>query len=476
MIRLMREGIALVGCVLWAASVVAGPAERTTQGAGRTQKEAIWTALIEAVNQVQGVALDAQQESAFSFREFSNEDASFETHVSKNVSERTKGLISSYEILSLELGEKNIWLANVRVQLPEFKSVGMDRSHLRSIAILPFRSDRSGGATVASVENTLARKIAAQITQSRRFRVLDREFDTETNAELSRLGAGSVDVAELVRLGRKRAADYILVGTIAASGGIDFKVIEVALQEVRWADTVPFALPSESQDQNTGFSEGAVSVAAEEIAGLVLDAIYPIKVLAQKQAGDIYLNQGGSRARVGQVFNLYQNADSIHDPDSGLPIRVEGPLLGRIQIVDSRPKYAVARWVPEGVVSDTDLEGCICRRVAREEILADFQRAVSAEIERQEQLKRAGQLPAVEVTTFRTGIGWNFVLQNTGAKALNLNRIKKVMFGGSDDSALSLTLVPGGREAFSLNDRFAAGDRVEFYFREHESAYTHFFR
>jgi TolB-like protein len=473
----------VVSCLLQAVHQAgAATVERTTVGTGKTREEAVWSGLLEAIRQSQGLVVDSQQELDFSLREFGADESTFETRVQKNVREKTRGLIDSYEILALERGGGELWSAHLRVELPEFKPLGLDRSQLRSIAVPPFRVGRELG-TASGVGGKLVVKIIAQLTQARKFRVLDREFDPEIGLELARVAGASAEVSQLAKLGRRGSADYLLLGTVTQpgvasnQGQLDFRVIEVALREVRWADAVPLMFESAGNGAEPKMSEAALAAASEEAATLVLDAIYPIKVLAQKQTGEVYLSQGGLRSGMGQLFNVHHAPESVYDPDTGLPIRIEGPVLGRIQVTGSFPKYSVARWIGEATPpAGINLEGFVCRRVPREELQAEYQRALESDLALQEERIAAGECPPLEVLAYRTAAGWSFSVRNRGGKALQLGLVTRVLAGSARPTVLNLVLPPGRREAFGLNEPFSSGDHLELNCDGFKTPFVHLFR
>jgi hypothetical protein len=256
------------------------------------------------------------------------------------------------------------------------------------MAILPFRTGlilarQTDPQTLAEFSLQLNQKLVSQMTQARKFRVLEREYLREFFAEQEILKSGELPVTEMARLGHRLGADYILVGTIAdhkmteqtkeyygvkatkrsISLVIAYRVVEVAHQEIRWANIYKFfgdnadleALGgSASEIHQTLFDEAAASIVTE-----ILNVIYPIKVMAVSSPYEILLNQGGIRVKENDLFEVYAPGREIRDPDTSVPMEVDGSRIGTIEITNVYPKYSIGR-ITEGQLNKVS-PNAICR-------------------------------------------------------------------------------------------------------------------
>jgi hypothetical protein len=191
----------------------------------------------------------------------------------------------------------------------------------------------------------------------------------------------------MVRLGHRLGADYILVGTIAdykmteqtkeyygvkatkrfVSLVVDYRVVEVAHQEIRWANTYKFFGDnaninppggSVSEIRQTLFDEAAASMVTE-----ILNVIYPIKVMAVSSPNEILLNQGGIRVKENDLFDVFTPGREIHDPDTDVPMEVDGSRIGTIEITNVLPKYSIGRII-QGQLNKVS-PNAICRPIKK---------------------------------------------------------------------------------------------------------------
>jgi len=321
---------------------------RDVTGGGETEDAAIVNALVEAVRQVRGLSVDSEKTLRTHLTE-TEAGRDLRVELREQLRTRSQGQIHTYEVLTMERFEHR-WQAQLRVTLPQYASPGPDRSHLRSLAVLPFRGQPGalgGAATSWAWEDVLRRveqKLVAHFSQSRRFRILDRAFTAELEAEEARLRAGQVPVAELVRLGQQLCADYVVAGDIPAchlllgddgeqieeaTVVVAYRVIELAVRGVRWADTVAVSvatdwLARQGVARNRSLAlDRILDSAAESIVTAIVDLIYPIKVLKVQTDGTVLLNQGGNRVQPGQWFSVHAR-ESVPDPDTQLHVQIDG--------------------------------------------------------------------------------------------------------------------------------------------------------
>jgi len=402
--RLFNLAIILILFILPLNSALAASQiiSKEVSGTGNSKELAIINGLIEAIRQVHGLEIDSLKEFRTKFEESyhdsdgksSNNTSSASSHRQKILS-RTKGYIKSYDVLHAQRLENGRgWEVILLVDLVKYKPVGVDRdnSRMRTMAIMPFRveapSYMSSGRKISALEvsRQFTQRLIPEMTQARKFRVLDREYTAEITNEMNILRSGDVPITEMVRLGQKLGADYMLVGNIAeysiteqnkqysgvmvkqrdANLVVDYRVIEVAPQEIRWSNTLDLfydnrklrnlgARGNSSQAHHAIFSHAGASIVSE-----ILDVIYPIKVMSASSPESVYVNQGGIRVKQGELLEIFTPGQKFVDPDTGLKIRVDGLKAATIRIESVLPKYSIGQVV-EGSFARIK-KRAICRR------------------------------------------------------------------------------------------------------------------
>ena len=377
---------------------------RRVTATGETRELAVINSVIEGIRQVHGVSVDTQREMRTSFSEVlkSDGDSDSESFLAstkqvRNVQSRAQGYVKSYKVLSVRRQINGLgWEATVVVEVPKYVATGQDRSKMRTLVVLPFRTSAEsytlgdGRFPADEISWQLNHKLISELAQSRKFRLLDREYLEEHQGEIEVLKTGEVPVEETLRLGQRLGSDFMIVGVItdykitereketlgivkmerSASINFEYRVIEVAPQEIRWSGSVEMSLGhpvlrelTSSDDliqvQNAFLAENAAMVASE-----VLEVIFPIKVLSI-QEDQVTLNQGGIRVEKGQLFDVFTPGQKVVDPDTGRKIRLDGPRVGTLEVVSVRPKFSIARMI-EGDIEQVKPRA-ICRKKAAEE-------------------------------------------------------------------------------------------------------------
>ena len=270
---------------------------------GATCKEAIQNSLIEGLRQVRGVNLETQTISAINSLEVTDGDDYFkgESKVSLNVSDKTQGFVKSYNIDSLT-EKKPGCDATVSMVIPYLKTKNDFR---RKIVVEPFRvkhrsySMGRGSISATTVSREFTQNIIEQLNQSRKFNLLNRDYSDEYNKEKLLIKSGEVRGLEKIKLGQQYAADHLIVGTIKAfsiwsntqeyygvskttRGGrfsINYRVIDIASNSIKWSDTIVTSLNSGS---NLTMKNNLLQITSKKLASQILNVIYPVKVLTKK--------------------------------------------------------------------------------------------------------------------------------------------------------------------------------------------------
>jgi len=344
--------------------------ERETRGFGDTYQQALSSALLEAVRQVRGLEVGTEKTLKSTIIQSIDQDGVLivgNDRVSENIYTQSQGWIKTYQILEVIKPEKKDgqWEVLALVTVPVYKGA-LKNDNRKTIAVLPFEiaykeiMTKNTRIVVDDLSERVSEGILSELTQSRKFAVVNRSYDKHFDKERALLKSSKVSSAEASRLGQKLGADFIIVGKIHslslaktehnfyglkkfsfdANVSLFYSVIEAATEKAMWADTVDYRYSGEDETR----------IISEFIAGLsgsivtnIMDVIYPVKILdLQGGENDILLNQGGKRLHVGLLMDIFTPGKTLNDPDTGMPIKVDGKKIAQIKITGVLPKYSIA--------------------------------------------------------------------------------------------------------------------------------------
>lgn len=379
--------LCLVLCVVVSASATFAASEikvLEVTGRGLTAQEATIDGLLQGIQQVSGMEVSALQQirSAFSVEsDGDSEHALSSEFQASDILQKTQGYVKAYDVLGSRQIEEHRWEVDLAVSIPVYKTLGTGKAraaHMRSMAVLPFRSTeafyRLGSARepASEIVRELSQKITNQLVQSRRFRLVEREYVEEVFGEKRFLQSADVPFEELTRIGQSLGADYLLVGTVSSVyiedvtetfgnfskqstfGGytVDYRVIETAPQEIRWADTASDSFDASNAGANSPYArEELFNGAALQIADGILAVIYPLKVLDVAENGSVLLTQGGARVENGTQYRVHGPSRRIIDPDTRVPTKVMGAAVATVEVTAVFPKYSEAQIIQGDLAS-----------------------------------------------------------------------------------------------------------------------------
>ena len=370
---------------------------QTVHGRGRNAdyRTAVYEALVQAMSQVQGVSLqdsrDAAMDSLKQLKSTKQGDDNIDElreSLKQNVSAQTKGRVLSYEITSEKHDEAmGLWYIELDAKVPGQYTVGLPADNRRRMVVMPFRSltDKVNvfGQTLqlGPACETIAASLNENLVQTRRFTMLDRAFNAETQAELSRLNLENASAGDFGRFQQLLVTDYMVIGTVkmypspstsynqwtgvtTQNDGpfleVSYRVILVPTSQLKWAGTVIVPYSSCRGDSVSTAIASGMSVAAQEVCHDIVNNIYPIRVTA-KTTFELVLNQGGKNVRAGEVFDVFRQGEAIVDVTSGETLGAPEEKIATIQVtrVDPKMSYAV---VAEGTPLDQIPVGAVVRR------------------------------------------------------------------------------------------------------------------
>lgn len=370
---------------------------KTVHGKGRNAdyRTAVYEALVQAASQVQGVSLqdsrDAFMDSMAQLKKSSAGDSDIteiRESLKQSVSAKTKGRVLSYDITEERFDqEMNLWYIELDAKVPGQYVVGLHPDNRRRLIVMPFRS-ATGSVSVygqnVSIDahcEEFARRLNEDLTQTRRFTMLDREFNAETQAELSRLNFENASAGDFGRFQQLLVTDYMVIGTVkmysspavvhnqytgttSAPDGpfveIGYKVILVPTSQLKWAGTVVVPYSAAGGSTADAAISSAYIAASREVCHEIIDNIYPMRVTA-KTTFELVLNQGGKNVTEGAVFDVFRQGEAIVDVSSGETLGAPEEMVARIRVTRVTPKMSYA-VVVEGTPFENIEVGAVVRR------------------------------------------------------------------------------------------------------------------
>lgn len=350
----------------------AGIVTKSTQavGTGLTRPDAVQSALEDALAQLKGVQLSSQtsvrQLAQTETSKDSTEFASLE-QTRKETRTKVEGRVKSYSVISekrLEDGSIEV-VADVDVTFYEPGPASMRRK----IVVLPF-AYKGTAQYVGDYDKRLRQGIVDSLTSSRRFAILDKDFDNSRMNEMASLFRQDVVPEERAKYGNTLGADYILVEdinnfdvktktsvdpylksqTTSTRGHMSYtwRLIELATGQILASRTVDLPLRlRKSEDLYASAGQEGQKVGVQ-----ITEQIFPLMVLAVN-GNEATIGQGGETLKVGSRYNLVRLGRMLKDPYTGEPLGRDEMKVGLVEISDVSPKISHATILK----SDRDLNG-----------------------------------------------------------------------------------------------------------------------
>ena len=355
------------------------------KGVGDTTQDAINSAIVEAVGRVNGksvAAKNAINQITQSVRDGDKKSFASAKTMQRQFSEATRGVVDSYDVLSESTNERGRIEVILKARIAKLK-LSASASRLK-LAVLPF----TGSETFA---RNFSNSLLAKLVGSRRFTVLDRQNMADIAGERSVASANPLTpVSELARLGSTLSADYIVVGQVEdvntrirevyfptikktfkipeGKATINFKIIDISTSQVKFSDNTIFGFDQASFEKvmSSGMRPNPdiamAEIASSKIGRQILDAIYPLMVVAVKR-GRLTLNQGGDLVERGSVYGIYERGPKIFDPYTKESLGRSESKVGEMQVKRVTPKMSTATLIKGdlSVFEDFKVGKFICR-------------------------------------------------------------------------------------------------------------------
>jgi TolB-like protein len=378
-----------------------------TKGQGVNRDEAINMALKQAVAQVKGVAISSL-DTDFDYRSASADIQRTETgkkvefdavgvHTGgSTLRTDIAGLVKTYEVLNEKKLDDGTYEVTLKVTVYDYESP--DKTNRLRLAVMPIRTLAAnyqfGDISNPSIDTSrlFSQKLAAALTQTNKFAVLDREYIQEF-AQEKKVLIDDAPLEELAKLGQVLGVDYMLVGTINRAGivrkesyspaidrtiseyeadfSFEYRLIVGPTRQVKLADVLTIKLDKTEQlkplvtkwrPQDMDYKEmmdNFIGMAANQLVEKLIDQIYPLRIASIDQDGQVIINQGGSRIAVGQLLDIVSQGKELFDADTKESLGTTETLIATIRIEKVSPRLSYARVV-EGDLAKLS-EGLICR-------------------------------------------------------------------------------------------------------------------
>lgn len=373
MFILKSTSVLLLAVALVAPSYGAGVVTKTFQGEGQgpSRSQAIELALEEALGKATGVTLTSVNRSSTktlstsaSFQD-DNSGTKDEFHAElkegqgRDAQSSISGKIKSYQVLNVREIKPGVYHANIEADISIYEAG--KQSERQRIAVIPFDAVvNQVNKEVVPYAERMRQATVDQLTATRHFAVLDRDFTNNRLEELSGLLREDAKTEDRARLGNSLGTDFIIVGRITKFDVQPVKEKIPYLNETReiWKGHVNLTwrvieaatgqiLVSESKDLPVKFNskDELVSDSAKkgkEIAETITDIIFPIPVLDYAN-GLLTIGRGGSSIQKGEEFTLVRYGKILQDPYTGESGARDEIPVGTVRITDVTPKISHAK-------------------------------------------------------------------------------------------------------------------------------------
>jgi hypothetical protein len=347
--------------------------EVSAKGVGVERSEAINEALLEAIGKVNGKTLDAKNTVTRQLKTASqngHKNTSSSSEISKAYNEATQGVVDSFEIISENIDGRGRFVIQVRANIAKLQL--SNKSNRTKVAILPFSSSdelKGNSGFKRNFEAALSNKLVS----SRRFKVLDREYQSDILSERKlALSSSVISPADALKYGFELAADYVVVGTIenvdfehrskyfpmmerevhfpVGRTAINLKIIDVTTKQTLFSKN--FISSFGYEDFKTLYGNGispSPDVALAELSSLsvgkeILNAIYPIMISAVN-GKSLTLNQGGDLVKNMTHYEIFERGDKLYDPYTKESLGRDELYVGELKVTRVNPKFSKAELV-----------------------------------------------------------------------------------------------------------------------------------
>lgn len=240
---------------------------------------------------------------------------------------------------------------------------------------------------------TFSAMIESAITNTSKFRVMERERLGKLLGEQGRAKAGLVTTNKPGKIGGFEGADFLVYGSITSvsssnkadigstmlaglfnkngSGpscsnsvvtlAVDIKITDADTGEVKYVTRINETQKSAAACGGSGQINTAALLrsAADKVATGLVTAIYPIQIASVMGDGTLVLNYGEGSVMPGATMAVFAKGQAIIDPATGERIGNDETRLGLIQVTDVTGR--ISKAIPSAGFTSPPAVGAIVR-------------------------------------------------------------------------------------------------------------------
>lgn len=376
--------VALFLGILYGNALFAEDTLVTAQGTGRSYRAAVNEALIAALEQQTGFQLSSSQrcqltasDDAVSLTgDAESEENRQELHDAIQMESKkwSEGRIQGYQVTDSQYdAATGIYTVEVQVSFPGKYVVGNDPDNRRRMAVGSFYMKASTvGIYGASVDTStwaemFSNALNVQLTQSRKFTMLDRRFESAVKEELRKMAGENASPADAARLCQRLGTDYLVLGTImfcdvpvppvnpytgkalpvASAPFVDvtYRVILAPTGQLKWSDNIKVDATEFSFTSLADFVAQSAESAAARVADSILSAILPFEVVKAYPDGRVVIGEGGKSLQAGEILGVYLLGEEVFDTRTGEVLDALEERVGMVLIERVTEKLSYGRLV-----------------------------------------------------------------------------------------------------------------------------------
>jgi hypothetical protein len=346
----------------------------TVTGYGKDYKLATLDALDNAVSQVTGAHLESSTSSEMQ-QQTKDDKTSSSDSFKQNINKLSKGVIKSYQILEQgKNADSGLMMVKIQAQIPRYEQSGQMKRLRLAVTPISILNNLLDDSSAIQFAEQLSSATEAYLTQTRRFAMLDRRYSGAVEDEKGLIRKGDMPIEEMVKLTAKAASDYIVVlvlkdfsqnaETITRPNGrvmerinmpvtVDIRVIDVPTHQIKFAQTYNHRGRT-SSGKTIGMHATDI---AQEIGENILNAIYPIAVIAV-EGKNITLNQGGITVKNGRQYKLVKLGAPMVDPYTKESLGRQEVDVGVVEISGVTSQMSTAKLISgnEGILGGDSLQ------------------------------------------------------------------------------------------------------------------------
>ncbi len=366
--------------LLFAATLFAEDVTITSKGSGPTYRYAVNDALVLALQQQFGMQLTATDVAHLSESESvvnANGDETSKVEINDSIKKKmetfAKGRIIGFQVIQENYDAlTKRYTVEVNVVMPGQYIVGLDPNNRRRMAVSTFLTKQAGvtiyGAPVKTDDwfERFANNLNVHLTQTRKFTMLDRNFDNAVKTELNRLNDTNAAPADIIRVGQQLGTDYLLVGSLSFSNvanppvnpftgqaikvsslflELTYRVILAPTGQLKWADTVKLDAASFPASTVPEFISMTAEAAATSVSDGILAAILPFEVVKVTAAGQIIIGEGGKSIQPGELLSVFSLGEEVKDTRTGEVLDYVEERVAIVQVERVTEKISYAKIV-----------------------------------------------------------------------------------------------------------------------------------